>query len=186
MTTKTKKIETLQPNAFQHEILALASKQRSNAKKVEVLKQYRNPALVTIMIMNFDESIESVLPPGDVPLDFDDTDGTGGNTSELINSKARNSGEKSGYYGAGDFQEEKSKTSIRNEFKTFYNFCKGGNNRITQLKKESMFINLLRGLHPLEAELMCLVKDKRLSEKYKISFANVEQAFPDITWGGRS
>ena len=62
MTTKTKKIETLQPNAFQHEILALASKQRSNAKKVEVLKQYRNPALVTIMIMNFDESIESVLP----------------------------------------------------------------------------------------------------------------------------
>ena len=65
MTTKTKKIETLQPNAFQHEILALASKQRSNAKKVEVLKQYRNPALVTIMIMNFDESIESVLA---VPL----------------------------------------------------------------------------------------------------------------------
>ncbi len=186
MTTKTKKIETLQPNAFQYEILALASKQRSNAKKVEVLAEYRNPALVTIMIMNFDETIESILPPGDVPLDFDDTDGTGGNTSELINSKARNSGNKTGYYGAGDFQEEKSKTSIRNEFKTFYNFCKGGNGRITQLKKESMFINLLRGLHPLEAELMCLVKDKRLSEKYKISFENVKQAFPDITWGGRS
>ena len=43
MTTKTKKIETLQPNVSD-EILALASKQRSNAKKVEVLKQYRNPA----------------------------------------------------------------------------------------------------------------------------------------------
>ena len=59
------------------------------------------------MIMNFDESIESVLPPGDVPLDFDDTDGTGGNTSELINS-ARNL-VRNLVTGAGDFQEEKSK-----------------------------------------------------------------------------
>ena len=82
--------------------------------------------------------------------------------------------------------EDRSKTSIRNECKTFYNFVQGGNGRISQLKKESMFINLLRGLHPLEAELMCLVKDKNLTNKYKITKDIVSKAYPDITWGGRS
>jgi len=31
-----------------------------------------------------------------------------------------------------------------------------------------------------------LVKDKRLSEKYKITQDVVAQAYPDINWGGRS
>ena len=49
-----------------------------------------------------------------------------------------------------------------------------------------MFINILRGLHPLEAEIIILVKDKKLSEKYKITKEIVAEAYPDITWGGRS
>ena len=49
-----------------------------------------------------------------------------------------------------------------------------------------MFINLLRGLHPREAEVLCLVKDKKLAEKYKITYDVVKQAYPDIQWGGRS
>ena len=49
-----------------------------------------------------------------------------------------------------------------------------------------MFINLLEGLHPLEAEIICLVKDKRLSEKYKITKDIVSEAYSDINWGGRS
>jgi len=49
-----------------------------------------------------------------------------------------------------------------------------------------MFINILEGLHPKEAELLCLVKDKQLQTKYKITLDNVKAAFPDITWGGRS
>ena len=49
-----------------------------------------------------------------------------------------------------------------------------------------MFINLLQGLHPLEAEIVCLVKDKKLSDKYKITQAIVAEAFPQINWGGRS
>ena len=49
-----------------------------------------------------------------------------------------------------------------------------------------MFIQILEGLHPLDAEILCLVKDKDLESKYKISKANVEQAYPDIKWGGRS
>jgi hypothetical protein len=49
-----------------------------------------------------------------------------------------------------------------------------------------MFINLLQGLHPLEAEILCLVKDKKLETKYKITKEIACQAYPNIQWGGRS
>jgi hypothetical protein len=49
-----------------------------------------------------------------------------------------------------------------------------------------MFINLLQGLHPRESEVLILTKDKRLTDKYKITFDNVKEAYPDIQWGGRS
>jgi hypothetical protein len=48
-----------------------------------------------------------------------------------------------------------------------------------------MFINLLQGLHPREAEIICLVKDKKLQSKYNISFDIVKEAFPEIQWGNR-
>jgi hypothetical protein len=38
----------------------------------------------------------------------------------------------------------------------------------------------------LEAELLILVKDKKLSEKYKVTKEIVSEAYPDIIWGGRS
>ena len=49
-----------------------------------------------------------------------------------------------------------------------------------------MFIDLLQGLHPKEAEILVLVKDKDLETKYNISLDNVKQAYPDIEWGNRS
>ena len=49
-----------------------------------------------------------------------------------------------------------------------------------------MFIQILEGLHPDEAEILILVKDKALESKYKITRDMVEQAYPDIQWGGRS
>ena len=48
-----------------------------------------------------------------------------------------------------------------------------------------MFINMLQGLHPLEAEIVCLVKDKKLETKYKVSKEIVAEAYPDIKWGNR-
>jgi hypothetical protein len=49
-----------------------------------------------------------------------------------------------------------------------------------------MFINILEGLHPLEAEILCLCKDKKLQTKYKITKEIISEAYPDIQWGGRS
>ena len=62
----------------------------------------------------------------------------------------------------------------------------GGNNDLTTTRREMIFINMLQGLHPREAEILVLIKDKDLQTKYNITIDNVKQAYPDITWGGRS
>ena len=49
-----------------------------------------------------------------------------------------------------------------------------------------MFIQMLEGLHQDEAALICMVKDKKLQSKYKITKACIDEAYPDINWGGRS
>ena len=77
-------------------------------------------------------------------------------------------------------------TSLRKEWKNLYHFVKGGNDTLSQTRRESMFIQMLEGLHPQEADILCLVKDKALATKHKINQSIVTQAFPDIQWGGRS
>ena len=65
-TTKKDPLELpLKPFAF--EVLHLASKQRSKAKKVEVLSRYEDPSLKALFIWNFDETVVSILPQGDFP-----------------------------------------------------------------------------------------------------------------------
>ena len=54
-------------------------------------------------------------------------------------------------------------------------------------KREQMFIQLIEGLSAQEAELICLVKDGKLTSKYKrITKAVIQEAFPQIIWGNRS
>jgi hypothetical protein len=185
--TKTENpIAKLQANPFQYEILELVSKQRSNAKKVDILKEYRNDALVSLFIWNFDESVVSILPPGAVPYaDPNEQSSVGGNLTDFINSKAKNTNLNNGSYAGTDEVMNKQHTSLRNEYKNFYLFVKGGNNELSQIRKETIFINILQGLHPLEAEIICLVKDKKLDTKYKITKEIVAEAYPDIQWGNR-
>ena len=187
-TTKTKKktedssIETLPTNPFVFEILELASKQRTNAKKVEVLQTYAHDSLKTIFIWNFDESVISLLPPGPVPYgDVKDQNVYSGTLSENLSREAIG-----GESATQQDLQGRGKTSLRREYQNLYHFVKGGNDSLTTIRREMMFINILEGLHPKEAELLCLVKDKQLSNKYKISFDNVKEAYPDIQWGGRS
>ena len=49
-----------------------------------------------------------------------------------------------------------------------------------------MFIQMLEGLHPSEARIVILAKDKRLSNEYAVTYDQVKEAYPDINWGGRS
>ena len=161
MTTTKKKtsdwqVEKLPPNPFMSEILEVVHKQRSKAKKVEVLKHYRADALTALLIWNFDPSVVSALPDGAVP------------------------------YTPNEVPEGTDHTSLRREWKNLYHFIRGGNDGLNGLRRESMFVQMLEGLHPREADLVCLVKDKRLTDKYKITFEQVKEAYPDIVWGDRT
>ena len=155
-TTTRKTRVKLPPNPFVHEILELVDSQRTKAKKIEILREYDDLALKAILIWNFDPTAISVLPEGPVPFK-----------------------EKEVPIGTDH-------TSLRREWKNLYHFVKGGNDRLSAIRRETMFVQMLEGLHPEEAKIVCLVKDKDLESKYKITYDMVQQAYPDIKWGGRS
>jgi len=176
------KLVELPTNPFVFEILELASSQRSSAKKVEVLQKYADDSVKAVLIWNFDDSVVSMVPEGDVPYgDPNEQSVFEGSLSENIINET-----KGGLSATGQDLDGRNKTSLRKEWTTLYNFVRGGNDSLTKTRREMMFINLLRGLHPKEAEILCLVKDKLLQTKYKLTKANVQEAYPDIDWGGRS
>ena len=151
-----KKNIALPPNPFVNEILEYVSNQKSKIAKVEALKEYRNDALVSILIWNFDETVISMIPEGDVP------------------------------FTPNDSPQGTNHTSLRREQRNLYHFVKGGNDSLNNIRRETMFIQMLEGLHPNEANLVILAKDGRLDEQYSITYDQVAEAYPDIQWGGRS
>ena len=50
-----------------HEVLQKVSNAKTKAEKVKLLQEHNTPALRQILIANFDESVVSMLPDGDVP-----------------------------------------------------------------------------------------------------------------------
>ena len=171
-------------NPLIFEILDLVSRQKSKEKKVEVLQKYNHDALRMLLIWNFDESIHSALPDGPVPYSgYAEQNTYSGTLSTKITEEVRRMYE-TGSFSIGS-SDSSAKTTLRKECKHFYHFIRGGNNGLTSIRRETMFINLLEGLHPLEAEIVCLVKDKTLSDKYKITKEVVSEAFPQIVWGNR-
>ena len=198
MTTTTKKttpkaktvkakaipIPNLPVNPFVFEVLEAASKQRTKVKKIEVLQKYAHESIMSVLIWNFDESVISLLPEGEVPYGNTREDNSvTGTLSDKINDAVGMMRE-SGQTSLGS--QDQGKASIRKEYTKFYNFLKGGNDSLSSLRRETMFINILEGLHPLEAEILVLVKDKKLNDRYKITKDIVSAAYPQITWGGRS
>ena len=188
-TTKTVKakatpIPNLPKIPFAFEVFDAASKQRTKAKKIEVLQRYAHDSIMALMIWNFDESVISVLPSGEVPYGNNKDDNmVTGTLSDKINDAV----DKMSEMGSNSLgSQDQGKASIRKEYTKFYNFLKGGNDRLSSLRRETMFINILEGLHPLEAEILILVKDKKLTDKYKITKEIASAAYPQIIWGGRS
>ena len=196
MTTVTKKVTIsktkevsleLPVNPFVFEVFDLVNKMKTEQKKVEVLQKYEHPSLKALFIWNFDESVITILPPGQVPYsNLKSEQKFRGTLSDKVDNLigTMNYNQTTSLGNASDLTE--GHTTIRKEFKRFYNFIKGGNDSLPALRKETMFIQMLEGLHPLEAEIVCLVKDKNLQSKYKITKEIVSKTYPDIVWGGRS
>ena len=153
---KTAATKKLPSNPFMNEILELVSEQKTDAKKVALLKEYECDILKSLFIWNFDDSVISLLPTGNVP------------------------------YKPNESPLGTDHSSLRREQRSLYNFVKGGNDQLSTIRRETIFIQMLEGLHPKEADIVIAVKDKNLEDMYDVSFEVVEEAYPDIEWGGRS
>ena len=139
-----------------NEVLQKVSNAKTKVEKVKLLQQYNSDTLRMLLIWNFDESVSSALPSGEVP------------------------------YTVNDAPAGTEHTSLEHESRLFFHFIEGANQNLTKAKREDMFIQLLEGLHKDEANVLCMVKDKKLGKRYKITKAAVAEAFPQINWGGRS
>ena len=170
-------LDSLPTNPFVHEVLELASSQRANARKVEALQRYEDDAVKVVLKWNFDNNIVSVLPEGEVPYaEEEDQLVYSGSLSENLRREAAG-----GDSATAQDMDGRGRTTLRREWKNLYHYVKGGNDGLTKTRREMMFINLLKGLHPKEAEILILIKDGRLEDKYKISKKNVKDAYPAMT-----
>ena len=138
------------------EVLQKVSNAKTKAQKVKILQENNTNALRSLLIVNFDESVVSLLPEGKVP------------------------------YEPNDAPAGTEHTLLEKEYRKLYLFFKGGSSSLRQSQRENLFIQMLEGLHEEEAEVLVLAKDKALNKKYRITRATVEQAFPAIEWGNRS
>ena len=130
------------------EILTRLGKIKSKKDKVLFLKQHNTDALRHIIKASFDPKIKWALPFGEVP--FIPNDAPEGTEHNVLSYEARK----------------------------LYHYIEGGNNQLSQSKREMMFVQLLEGLHPDEAEIIVAAKDKVLHQKYKgLSVNVVKEAF---------
>ena len=155
MTTTTKKTTTkpkvvkakstpipqLPRVPFAYEVLEAASKQRTKARKIEVLQKYAHDSIMAILIWNFDETAISVLPPGDVPYGNTREDN---NVTGTLSDKINDAVDKMSEMGSTSLgSQDQGQASIRKEYTKFYNFLKGRNDKLSNLRRETMFINIL-------------------------------------------
>ena len=119
------------------EILTKVNNAKTKDKKIAVLKENDSEPLRMLIKASFDPKIEWVLPEGDTP------------------------------YKANEAPEGTEHTLLSQEVKRVWHFIKGADNQTPRMKKETMFIQMLEGLHKNEAEVLCHTKDKILHQKYK-------------------
>ena len=126
-----------------HEILSKLSKIKSKKDKVSYLKEHNSDSLRMVIKASFDPKIKWLLPKGEVP------------------------------YTPNDAPEGTEHSDLSYEARKLYHYIEGGNNSLTQNRRETMFIRLLESLHPDEADIVIAAKDKILHQKYKGLSKNV-------------
>ena len=130
------------------EIATKINNAKDKPKKLKVLKEHDSVPLRQVLKGAFDPNIEWLLPTGDVP------------------------------YTANDAPIGTEHTLLQQEAKRLYLFTKGGDNTLSNNKRETLFIQMLEGLHQDEAQLILDAKNKKLHKVYKgLSEQVVKEAF---------
>ena len=130
------------------EVLSKVAKAKTKDQKIKILRENNSDPLRMIIKASFDPKIEWELPEGEVP------------------------------YTKNEAPEGTEHTNLSHESRLLFHFIKGGNPKLTALRRENMFIQMLEGLSEEEAEIVIAAKDGALHMKYKgLSDAVVREAF---------
>jgi hypothetical protein len=130
------------------EIATKINNAKDKPKKLKVLQEHDSVPLRQVLKGAFHPDIEWLLPPGDVP------------------------------YTANDAPVGTEHTVLSQEAKRLYLFTKGGDDSLSNTKREVLFIQMLEGLCAEEAEFLVTVVNKKVNNKYKGFTANlVKDAF---------
>jgi hypothetical protein len=134
------------------EILNMVSLAKTKEEKIKILKTHNSLALRDVIRASFDDSIVFLLPEGKPPF-----------KTHLSN-------------------EGISPTDLKRSTTQFTYFVKGGKgSALTQARREKMFIALLEGIDPADAEVVCAMKEKKLQEKFPgISKDLVKEVWPKL------
>ena len=130
------------------EIATKINNAKDKPRKLKILQENDSVALRQVLKGAFHPDIEWLLPPGDVP------------------------------YTVNDAPLGTEHTVLSQEAKRLYLFTKGGDDSISNTKRETLFIQMLEGLCAEEAEFLVTVVNKRVNNEYKGFTANlVKDAF---------
>ena len=130
------------------EIAMKVNNAKDKPRKLKVLKDHDSIPLRQVLKGAFHPDIKWLLPKGDVP------------------------------YTPNDAPLGTDHTILSQEAKRLYLFIEGGDNTISQNKRETTFVQMLEGLSAEEAEFLIAVVNKKVNNKYKGFTANlVKEAF---------
>lgn len=135
-----------------YEMLENVAKADTHDAKVNLLKKYDCLGLRDILRGAFDDSIVFTLPTG---------------TPEYKESISK---------------EGLTPTSLARQSKNLGYFCKGGQgDKLMPVKRERMFLQILEGIHPKDAEVLIAMKDKKFENRYDgITKALVQEVWPNL------
>ena len=130
------------------EIATKINNAKDKPRQLNVLQDHDSVSLRMVLKGAFDPNIKWLLPKGDVP------------------------------YTPNDAPIGTEHTILSQEAKRLYLFTEGGDNTITQNKRETTFVQMLEGLSAEEAEFLIAVVNKKVNNQYKGFTANlVKEAF---------
>ena len=131
-----------------HEILTKVNNAKDKSKKIAVLKENDSVPLRQVLKGAFDPNIKWDLPEGTPP------------------------------YKENDEPAGTEHTTLYTEARRLWHVVEGADQKLSKTKKETMFIQMLEGLHADDAKLMIAVKEKELNTVYKgLTDAVVKEAF---------
>jgi hypothetical protein len=132
-----------------NEIAMKVNNAKDKPRKLKVLKDHDSVPLRQVLKGAFDPNIEWLLPMGeDIP--FNKNEAPIGTDHTLLAQEA----------------------------KRLYLFTKGGDNTLSNNKRETLFVQMLEGLSDDEAEFLVAVVNKKVNNKYKGFTGNlVREAF---------